>query len=109
MAEESGQSSLTVNITRAEFREDIQTLRDEFRQHYATKEDVSKLETSMGELRGEINGLNRTVGELRGEVTGLHRRMDDTHRLLMVLIGIGGGGLLTAVVSLILQFIKSAG
>lgn len=58
MAEESGQSSLTVNITRAEFREDIQTLRDEFRQHYATKEDLSKLETGMGELRGEINGLH---------------------------------------------------
>ncbi len=46
------------------------------------------------------------IGELRGELNGLNRRMDDLHRLLMVLIGIAGGGLITAVTSLVLQLLK---
>ena len=46
------------------------------------------------------------VGELRGEISGLKSRMDDMHRLLMVLIGIAGGGLVTAIVSVILQLLK---
>ena len=46
------------------------------------------------------------IGELRGEINGLNRRMDDLHRLLMVLIGIAGGGLITAVTSLVLQLLK---
>lgn len=45
------------------------------------------------------------IGELRGEINGLNRRMDDLHRLLMVLIGIAGGGLITAVASLVLQLL----
>ena len=45
------------------------------------------------------------VGELRGEISGLNCRIDDLHRLLMVLIGIAGGGLLAAVTSLILQLV----
>lgn len=55
--------------------------------------------TSDGQVHGQI-------GELRGEITGLNRRMDDLHRLLMVLIGIAGGGLITAVTSLVLQLLK---
>ena len=55
--------------------------------------------TSNGQVYGQI-------GELRGELNGLNRRMDDLHRLLMVLIGIAGGGLITAVTSLVLQLLK---
>lgn len=47
--------------------------------------------------------LDGQLGELRGEINGLKSRMDDLHRLLMVLIGIAGGGLVTAIVSMILQ------
>lgn len=46
------------------------------------------------------------VGELRGEISGLKSRMDDMHRLLMVLIGIAGGGLVTAIISVVLQLLK---
>ena len=46
------------------------------------------------------------IGELRGEINGLNRRMDDLHRLMMVLIGIAGGGLITAVTGLVLQLLK---
>ena len=52
---------------------------------------------------GQVYGQ---IGELRGEINGLNRRMDDLHRLLMVLIGIAGGGLITAVTSLVLQLLK---
>ena len=50
--------------------------------------------------------LEAQVGELRGQIEGLKGRIDDMHRLLMVLITIAGGGLLTAVISLILQLLK---
>ena len=46
------------------------------------------------------------VGELRGRIEGLKGRIDDMHRLLTALITIAGGGLLTAVISLILQLLK---
>ena len=46
------------------------------------------------------------VGELLCEISGLKSRMDDMHRLLMVLIGIAGGGLVTAIASVILQILK---
>ena len=46
------------------------------------------------------------VGELRGELSGLKSRMDDMHRLLMVLIGIAGSGLVTAIISVVLQLLK---
>ena len=50
--------------------------------------------------------LEVQVGELRGQIEGLKSRLDDMHRLLMVLITIAGGGLLTAVISLVLQLLK---
>ena len=34
-------------ITRAEFQAEMQTLRDELREHYATKADLSALETRL--------------------------------------------------------------
>lgn len=52
---------------------------------------------------GQVHGQ---IGELRGEINGLNRRMDDLHRLMMVLIGIAGGGLITAVTGLVLQLLK---
>ena len=36
--------------------------------------------------------LDAQVGELRGDISGVNRRIDELHRLLMVLIGIAGGG-----------------
>ena len=39
-------------------------------------------------------------------IGGLKSRMDDMHRLMMVLIGIAGGGLVTALGSLVLQLLK---
>ena len=45
-------------------------------------------------------------GTLQGEISGLKSRMDDMHRLMMVLIGIVGGGLVTALVSVVLQLMK---
>ena len=50
--------------------------------------------------------LDTQVGELKGEIHGLTKRMDDMHRLLMVLIGIAGGGFVTAVVGLIIQLVR---
>ena len=52
------------------------------------------------------NSLEVLVGTLQGEISGLKSRMDDMHRLMMVLIGIAGGGLVTALVSLVLQLLK---
>ena len=47
--------------------------------------------------------LERHLVDPRGEINGLKSRMGDLQRLLMVLIGIAGGGLVTAIVSMILQ------
>ena len=47
----------------------------------------------------------RQIGELRGEINGLNRRMNDLRRLMIALIGIAGGGLITAVASLALQLL----
>ena len=65
------------------------------------------VEAQIGEIRGQL-------GELKGQVDGaehrrmddMHRRMDDMHRLLMILITVAGGGLLAAVVGLILQLVE---
>ena len=61
------------------------------------------IENQIGDLREQIGELR---GELRGEVNGLNRRMDDMHRLMMVMIGVAGGGLLSGVVGVILQLVK---
>ena len=39
-------------ITRAELREELNLLRDELREHYATKEDLAKLEA---QLKTDVN------------------------------------------------------
>ena len=58
------------------------------------------------QVQGQIGEMRGEMGELRGEVNGLNRRMDDLHRRMMVLIGIAGGGLITAVTGLVLQLLK---
>ncbi len=50
--------------------------------------------------------LEVLIGTLQGEISGLKSRMDDMHRLMMVLIGIAGGGLVAALGSLVLQLLK---
>ena len=62
--------------------------------------------TAEGQVQGQIGDLRGQMGEVRGEVNGINRRVDDLHRLLMVLIAIAGGGLVTAVTSLVLQILK---
>ena len=61
------------------------------------------IENQIGDLREQIGELR---GELRGEVNGLNRRMDDMHRLMMVMIGVAGGGLVSGIVGVILQLVK---
>ena len=60
---------------------------------------VMSVEAQIGEIKGQL-------GELKGQVDGLGKRMDDMHRLLMILITVAGGGLLAAVVGLILQLVE---
>ena len=39
---------------------------------------------------------------------GLDKRMDDMHRLLILLLTVSAGGLITAVVGLAIQLVKTA-
>ena len=57
-------------------------------------------------IEGQIGELKGEVGELKGHVSGLSKRMDDMHRLLMILIGVAGGGLITAVIGLVFQLLE---
>ena len=43
-------------------------------------------------VSGTQTTIEGQIGELRGEVNGLKSRMDDMHRLMMVMIGIAGAG-----------------
>ena len=54
---------------------------------------------------GRLDSLATAVGELRGEMRGLTKRMDDLHRLVMVLVAVAGGGLLAAVAGLVVQLV----
>ena len=64
------------------------------------------IESQIGELRGQVGELREQIGELRGEFNGLSRRMDDMHRLMMVIIGVAGGGLISGIIGVILQLVK---
>ena len=57
-------------------------------------------------IEQQIGELREQIGELRGEFNGLNRRMDDMHRLMMVMIGVAGGGLVSGIVGVILQLVK---
>ncbi len=51
--------------------------------------------------------LESTVWEMKGQVDGLSRRLDDMHRLLMVLIGVSATGLIAIIASLVVQILRS--
>ena len=67
---------------------------------------IGDLRGQVGEVRDQIGELWGQVGEVRGEISGLKSRMDDMYRLLLVLIGIAGGGLVTAITAVVLQLVK---
>ena len=52
------------------------------------------------EVSVEVRELIGQVGKLEGRMDGLDKRMDDMHRLLILLLTVSAGGLITAVVGL---------
>ena len=64
------------------------------------------IEGQIGELKGSVGELKGHVGGLSKRMDDMHKRMDDMHRLLMILIGVAGGGLLTAVIGLVFQLLE---
>lgn len=65
----------------------------------ATGDRTNRTEDKLDDLIGR-------VGRLEGSHEQMSKRLDDIHKLLITLIAIGGGGLITAVVSLVLQLVK---
>ena len=64
------------------------------------------VEAQIGEFKGQLGELKGQLDRLINRMDDMHRRMDDMHRLLMILITVAGGGLLAAVVGLILQLVE---
>ena len=64
------------------------------------------IEGRIGELQGAVGELKGHVGGLRRRMDDMHKRMDGMHRLLMILIGVAGGGLITAVIGLVFQLLE---
>ncbi len=64
------------------------------------------MEGQIGELKGQVGELKGHVGGLSKSMDDMHKRMDDMHRLLMILIGVAGGGLVTAVIGLVFQVLE---
>ena len=65
----------------------------------ATEDRISRIENQLDDLNGRVS-------RIEGALDQMNKRMDDMYKLLITLIVIGGGGLTTAVVSLVLQLIK---
>lgn len=65
----------------------------------ATGDRTNRTEDKLDDIIGR-------VGRLEGSPEQMSKRLDDIHKLLITLIAIGGGGLITAVVSLVLQWVK---
>lgn len=57
-------------------------------------------------LENKIDGIDGRVGRTEGSQEQMSNRLDDIHNLHITLIAIGGGGLITAVVSLVLQLVN---
>ena len=64
-----------------------------------TEDRTNRTEDKLDDIIGR-------VGRLEGSHEQMSERLDDIHKLLITLIAIGGGGLITAVVSLVLQLVK---
>ena len=77
-------TSVQVDITRVEVREELQRFREEFREHYATKADLAQLETRLVE---KITQVDRSIAwKLAGiVVTGLTGGMAATAAILRLL------------------------
>ena len=76
----------------------------------ATEDRIGALENKVDRLDARVEGLYGLygrVGRIEGVQDQMSKRLDDMHKLLITLIAIGGGGLITAVVSLVLQLVKS--
>ena len=56
----------------------------------------------------DVRELIGQVGKLEGRMDGLDKRMDDMHRLLILLLTVSAGGLITAVVGLAIQLVKTS-
>ena len=72
----------------------------------ATEDRIARLETKVDGLYDRIDGLYDRISRVEGVQEQMSKRMDDMYKLLITLIAIGGGGLITAVVSLVLQLIR---
>ncbi len=75
----------------------------------ATEDRLGRLEDKVDSLETKVDGLYGLydrVGRVEGIQDQMSKRMDDMYKLLITLIAIGGGGLITAVVSLVLQLVK---
>ena len=75
----------------------------------ATEDRLGRLEDKVDGLETRVDGLYGLydhVGRVEGIQEQMSKRLDDVHKLLITLIVIGGGGLITAVVSLVLQLVK---
>lgn len=57
-------------------------------------------------IEDKVDNLNGRVSHIEGVQDQMSKRLGDMHKLLITLIAIGGGGLITAVVSLVLQLVK---
>ena len=65
----------------------------------ATGDRTNRTEDKLDDILGR-------VGRFEGSHEQMSKRLDDIHKPLITLIAIGGGGLITAVVSLVLQLVK---
>lgn len=78
-----------------------------------TEDRTVRIENKIDDLSGRVERIEDKVDNLNGRVSHVEgvqdqmsKRLDDMHKLLITLIAIGGGGLITAVVSLVLQLVK---
>ena len=75
----------------------------------ATEDQIGEIENKVDRLETRVDGLYGLydrVGRVEGIQEQMSKRLDDVHKSLITLIAIGGGGLITAVVSLVLQLVK---
>ena len=75
--------------------------------------EIARLENRPDGVEGRLDRIEDNQGQIIariGHIEGSHeqmsKRLDDVHKLLITLIAIGGGGLITAVISLVLQLTK---
>ena len=64
-----------------------------------TQDEIARLKNRRSRVRGRLDRIVDSHEQMS-------KRLDDVHKLLITLIAIGGGGLITAVISLVLQLTK---